>query len=202
MVSINKTTLVAFIAIVFAAKTGTAQPIDLSILEGINPRHPNSQYWIQTSSSAYWIPATACLGTLAIGLFKNDKYSRVKALELFASVGGSILITEVIKPIVNRTRPADAYPALIFTNSPTHGPSFPSGHATLAFSTASMITLQYMKWYVAIPAYLWAGTVAYSRMYLGKHYPSDVLAGAVIGAASGYVTRWLTKKLFIYGQGH
>ena len=55
-----------------------------------------------------------------------------------------------------------------------------------------------MKWYVAIPAYLWAGTVAYSRMYLGQHYPSDVLAAAVIGAASSYVTRWLTKKIFKY----
>jgi membrane-associated phospholipid phosphatase len=198
MASFNKTTLVAFIAVVFAANTGTAQSIDLSILEAINPRHPNSQYWIQTSSSAYWIPAAACFGTLAFGLLKNDKHSRVKAFELFVAVSGGILITEVIKPIVNRTRPADAYPALIFTNSPTHGPSFPSGHTTLAFSTASMITLQYMKWYVVIPAYLWAGTVAYSRMYLGKHYPSDVLAGSAIGIASSYVTRWLTKKIFKY----
>jgi membrane-associated phospholipid phosphatase len=198
MVRLSKTTLIAFIAVVFIASTGAAQSIDLSILESINPRHPNSQYWIETSSSAYWIPAAACFGTLAFGLLRNDKYFKVKAFELFVAVGGGILITEVIKPIVNRTRPEDAYPGLIFTSSPTHGASFPSGHATLAFSTASMIALEYKSWYVAIPAYLWAVTVVCSRMYLGKHYPSDVLSGSVIGIASSHAARWLNKKIFKY----
>jgi membrane-associated phospholipid phosphatase len=196
MVNLRKSWLVGLLAMALVANTGSAQSIDLSILEGINPRHPNSQYWIQTSASAYWIPATACFGTLAYGLIKNDKYGKAKAFELFIAVGGSIIITEVIKPIVNRTRPANEYPTLIFTNSATYGPSFPSGHATLAFSTAATLALQYKKWYVAVPAYLWAGTVGYSRMYLGKHYPSDVLVGAVIGTASSYVTQWLTKRLF------
>jgi membrane-associated phospholipid phosphatase len=198
MVNLRKRGLIGLLAMALAANTGSAQSIDLSILESINPRHPNSQYWIQTSTSAYWIPATACLGTLAYGLIKNDKYWKGKAFELFIAVGGSIIITEAIKPIVNRTRPANEYPTLIFTNSATHGPSFPSGHATLAFSTAATLALQYKKWYVAIPAYLWAGTVGYSRLYLGKHYPSDVLVGAVVGTASGYVTRWLTKRIFKY----
>ncbi len=196
MVNLRKSWLIGLLAIALAANTGSAQNIDLSILERINPRHPNSQYWVQTSASAYWIPATACFGTLAYGLIKNDKYRKAEALELFIAVGGSIIITEVIKPIVNRTRPANAYPTLVFTNSATSGPSFPSGHATLAFSTAATLTLQYKKWFVAVPAYLWAGTVGYSRMYLGKHYPSDVLVGAVIGTASSYVTQWLTKRLF------
>jgi len=198
MVNLPKTLLVGLMAMTLAAKTGRAQNLDLSILESINPRHPTSQYWIQTSASAYWIPATACFGTLAFALIKNDKYCKSKALGLFVAVGGSILITEAIKPIVNRMRPAYAYPSLIFTNSPTHGPSFPSGHSTLAFSTASTLALQYKKWYVAVPAYLWACTVGYSRMYLGQHYPSDVLIGAVIGTASSYVTKWLTKRIFKY----
>jgi len=196
MVNLRKRWLIGLLAMALAANTGRAQSLDLSILEDINPRHPNSQYWTQTSASAYWIPATACFGTLAYGLIENDKYWMTKALELFVAVGGSIIITEGIKPIVNRTRPANAYPTLIFTNSSTNGPSFPSGHATLAFSTASTLALQYKKWYIAIPAYLWACSVGCSRMYLGKHYPSDVLVGAVIGTASGYATQWLTKKLF------
>lgn len=196
MACLIKTILVAVLGVALAANTGSAQNIDLAILERINPRHPTSQYWIQTSASAYWIPGTACVGTLIYGLAKNDKRLKSKAIQLFVAVGGSTIITEAIKPIVNRTRPANAYPTLIFTNSPTAGPSFPSGHATLAFSTASMLALQYKSWYVAIPAYLWAGTVAWSRLYLGKHYPSDVLVGALIGTASSYVTRWLTKKMF------
>lgn len=198
MVHFPEPILIAVLAVTLAAKTGSAQSIDLAILEKINPRHPNSQYWIQTSASAYWIPATACLSTLAYGLIHNDNYFKAKTFWLFVAVGGATIFTEVIKPVVNRTRPANAYPTLIFTNSPTFGPSFPSGHAALAFSTASTLALQYKRWYVAIPAYLWAGTVAYSRLYLGKHYPSDVLAGAAIGTASGYVTRWLTKRIFKY----
>ncbi|ULT24063.1 phosphatase PAP2 family protein [Sphingobacterium sp. E70] len=39
----------------------------------------------------------------------------------------------------------------------------------------------YSKWYVVAPSLLWAGSVGYSRMYLGVHYPTDVLAGAVLG---------------------
>ncbi|RYD90466.1 MAG: phosphatase PAP2 family protein, partial [Sphingobacteriales bacterium] len=61
--------------------------------------------------------------------------------------------------------------------------------------------------YVTVPAYAWAGSVAYSRMYLGKHYPSDIVAGAIVGVGTGYATHWLNKKLFkryynkpIYGQ--
>jgi membrane-associated phospholipid phosphatase len=196
MLKIDKIKLIAVFAMALTTLAINAQSLDLRILEAVNPRHPNSGYWIQTSASAYWVPAVASLGTLACGLIENDKATRVKAFQLFVSVGGSIIISETIKPIVNRTRPANAHPTEIFTNSPTNGPSFPSGHATLAFSTASMLAIQYRKWYLTVPAYLWAASVGYSRMYLGKHYPSDVLAGALIGTASSYVTRWLTKRLF------
>ena len=48
------------------------------------------------------------------------------------------------------------------------------------------------------PAYLWAGAIGYSRMQLGMHYPSDVLAGAVIGAGSAFIAykgqQWLLKR--------
>jgi membrane-associated phospholipid phosphatase len=175
---------------------GNAQNIDLDILKKINPRYPDSQYWIQTSGSAYWVPAAACVGTLAYGLINNDRSAKIKGYELLISVGSAIAVTELLKPIVHRPRPADAYPEEIFTNSATHGGSFPSGHTTLAFSTAATIALEYKKWYLTVPAYLWAGSVGYSRMYLGKHYPSDVLAGAAVGIGGAYFGRWLTKKLF------
>jgi len=62
------------------------------------------------------------------------------------------------------------------------------------------LALDYKKWYIVVPAYLWAGSVAYSRMYLGKHYTSDVTGGMIIGIGSGYLSHWLTKKLF--GKKH
>ncbi len=186
--------LIALLANVFS---GHSQNLDVDILKGINPRNPNSQYWIQTSSSAYWAPAGFSVGTLALGLIHKDRKEKIRSYEAFISIGGSALISEVIKITVNRTRPADRYPTEIFVNSPTHGSSFPSGHTTLAFATATTIALQYRKWYVVVPAYLWAGSVGYSRMYLGKHYPSDVLGGAIVGMGGGFISHWLTKKIFM-----
>jgi undecaprenyl-diphosphatase len=49
---------------------------------------------------------------------------------------------------------------------------------------------------VVVPAYAWAAGVGYSRMYLGQHYPTDVLAGAAIGIGSAYLSNWLNKKYF------
>ena len=76
--------------------------------------------------------------------------------------------------------------------------SFPSGHTSLAFTTATALSLKYPKWYIIAPSYLWASSVGYSRMNLGVHYPSDVVAGALLGAGSAYVTYivndWFWKK--------
>ena len=58
--------------------------------------------------------------------------------------------------------------------------SMPSGHTSLAFHTATFLTLTYPKWYVAAPAYMWAGATGYSRAYLGVHYPSDIAFGGCL----------------------
>ncbi|HEU4788615.1 MAG TPA: phosphatase PAP2 family protein, partial [Flavobacterium sp.] len=52
--------------------------------------------------------------------------------------------------------------------------------------------------YVIAPSFLWAGAVGYSRMYLGVHYPTDVLAGAIVGSGSAFLcyklNKWINKK--------
>ena len=58
------------------------------------------------------------------------------------------------------------------------------------------LSLIYPKWYVIAPAFTWAGLVGYSRVYLGVHYTSDVLAGAVLGSGSAYLSHYLNKKLW------
>lgn len=78
-------------------------------------------------------------------------------------------------------------------------PSFPSIHTASAFSLATSLSIKYPKWYVIAPSALWACSVGFSRMNQGVHYPSDVLAGAVLGTgcafANVYINKWLKKWL-------
>ncbi len=62
-----------------------------------------------------------------------------------------------------------------------HG--FPSGHAAMAFALSTSYSLSHPKWYVVAPSLTWATATALSRVWRGRHYPSDILGGAVLGAA-------------------
>jgi len=190
------------LAVVFAliAMTATsdanAQNLDVSILKSINPRYPNSQVWIQTSNSAYFVPVGIAATQMAYGIIAHDKQSRDNSLQTLISVGIGVVASQAMKNAFNRTRPQYQYSSKIFSLSQANTKSFPSGHTTIAFATATTLALEYKKWYIAVPAYAWATGVAYSRMYEGKHYPSDVLAGAALGVGSAWLSHWLSKKLF------
>ena len=173
-----------------------AQYVDLDILKSINPQHPSSQYWKATSSSVFYISAGASFGVLATGFITKNKTMQRNSYETLISIGISTIVSETLKNSINRTRPADRYPNEVFVNSPSHGKSFPSGHTTLAFATATSIAFEYRKWYFVLPAYCWAASVGYSRMYLGRHYPTDALAGAVLGTGSGILSHWIIGKYF------
>lgn len=174
----------------------SAQNIDINILKAINPRQPDAFLFTTASSSIDWVAGSVTFGTLAYGIIGGDKEVRKNGYELLMVAGINIATSELLKIAFNRTRPADEYPDVVFVTSPSKGKSFPSGHTSQAFAMATTLTMQYKKWYVTVPAYLWAGTVGYSRMYLGKHYPSDVLAGALVGAGSSYLSRLISNKLF------
>lgn len=73
------------------------------------------------------------------------------------------------------------------------GFSFPSGHTTLAFAVAFIISRILPKRY-SIPAFLMAALVAFSRLYLGVHYPTDILGGICIGYVAGLITDFLYKR--------
>jgi membrane-associated phospholipid phosphatase len=173
-----------------------AQNWDVDILKSINPEHPNSMYWQNTSKSAFYFTGAAAFGQLIYGFAGNNERVKQNATELLISVGVSTLFSDVMKAGFHRERPGDRYPGMIFPSSPVHDGSFPSGHSTLAFNTATTLALDYPKWYVVVPAFFWAGSVGYSRLYLGKHYPSDVLGGAAVGIGSAYISHWLNKAIF------
>jgi membrane-associated phospholipid phosphatase len=173
-----------------------AQNPDIDLLKSINPRNPQSTVWKTASASAYFVPAVATLAPLAYGIIHDDKKARIYAVEMFGSLAISAVIAEGLKLTVNRTRPGDKYPNEVFPSPVDHGQSFPSGHTTLAFATATTMSLEYKKWWIVVPAYLWAFSAGYSRLYFGQHYPTDVLGGMVTGIGSGYLSHYLSRKLF------
>lgn len=131
-------------------------------------------------------------GLLVGGIIGNDKQMRQNSLYVASSTLLSTGLTFLIKHIVKRPRPfiQNINIVPVYRAGST---SFPSGHTSSSFATATALSRAYPKWYVIAPAFLWAGSVSYSRMYLGVHYPTDVAAGALIGTGSTFVLQSLKK---------
>lgn len=131
---------------------------------------------------------------------KHDKQLLKDAVYVGTSVAGAFVVTYGMKYLVDRQRPYERYPDRVHAYSHENSPSFPSGHTATAFALATSLSVKYPKWYVIAPSVVWACSVGVSRMNEGVHYPSDVLAGAAIGAgcavANIYINRWLNKWLF------
>jgi undecaprenyl-diphosphatase len=149
------------------------------------------------SLSNYVAAVALPTGQLIYGYAANDSVSKRNALQTAAGLALTTGITYALKYSIRRERPFNTYPDI----KPARledGYSIPSGHASLAFSMATSVSLQYRKWYIVAPAFLYAGLVSYSRLYLGVHYPSDVLVGAAVGAGSAWLCykgqQWLLKK--------
>ena len=138
------------------------------------------------------------LTLLVVGEINSNKSLQRKAVYIGESIVVSSAITWGLKYSINRQRPQSAYPGEITAASTGGSPSFPSGHTSQAFATATALSIAFPKWYVVVPAMGWAATVAYSRMYLGVHYPSDVVAGALVGMGSAWITNkaneWIQKR--------
>lgn len=199
----KKSTL--FIILLCFSFSGFSQNADIDLLKTIN-LHRNEQLdptFKFVSSSMVPISLALPAGIITYALVKKDDASRKNALMVSATMVGAAAVSTSLKYIVQRDRPYITYPEI--NNLSLEGsPSFPSSHTSMSFGLATSVSLAYPKWYVIAPAYLWAGSVGYSRMHLGVHYPSDVLAGAVIGAGSAYLsfrlTNWMDKQWKKYAQ--
>ena len=139
----------------------------------------------------------APLSVLGLGLIKNDSVLTRKGLYMISTVFVNSAFTIGFKLAVHRPRPFVSYPEIVKL-AKAGSYSFPSGHTSSAFSSATSLFLAFPKWYVGVPAFVWAIGVGYSRMHLGVHYPSDVAAGALIGAGSAYLCYWLNKKIHVH----
>lgn len=175
-----------------------SQNIDITLLRAINSPEtlPSDEFFQFISNSDAYLVIGIPVGMATLGLIKkDDQLFRNACVTISATIVCSG-ITNALKYTIDRQRPYITYPD-IAKKSSGGSPSFPSGHTSSAFATATSLSLAYPKWYVIVPTFTWAGTVGYSRMHLGVHYPSDVLAGALVGSGCAWLAYAVNKKLNI-----
>ena len=130
----------------------------------------------------FWILCAVVL--LAIPRTRKTGYAAVLSL-----IFGVIVTNLLLKNIVARPRPFAEIEALIPLIAKPTDFSFPSGHTTASFAVA-LVMLRMLPKKIGIPAVVLAALVAFSRLYLGIHYPTDVLAGFVVALVGSSLAVW------------
>ncbi len=146
------------------------------------------------SQSADYVAIGTPAAILLAGFLKQDKYLQKEGLKASVAILGTYGVGYILKKTVKRERPYLVLEGLSPVQAKTSY-SFPSGSAAVAFASATTLTSSFPKWYVAVPSFGYAAAVSYSRIRSGEHYPSDVLAGAIVGAGSVWVSKKLTHLI-------
>ena len=130
---------------------------------------------------------------LALVLLIPRKTRRVGAAMGVALAIGFLTGNLFLKNLVARTRPFLFDPSIVLTIAPPHEFSFPSGHTLASFECAIAIFCYRRKGGIA--ALVFAVLIAFSRLYLQVHYPTDVLCGAFLGSVIGYLSFRIVESI-------
>jgi hypothetical protein len=169
------------------AVVGTAGLLDKSVRNFAQDNRSDASNWVADRFNRFGssYPSFAFLGFYAVGLAFNKPTAKMVALDGFsASLIADVMIAPALKYSLGRHRPyynEGPYKFSLFS----HYDSFPSGHSTRAFTTATVVASHYRQFWMKTVAYGIATMVAFARVNYDVHFASDVLAGAFIGVAVG-----------------
>ncbi len=152
--------------------------------------HTKARYKALICLMSYITHLGGAIFTTSIGIFLiclGDQYNKIGYEVLFV-LSSSHLLVHIIKRVINRPRPYRVLEDVEITKLPFEVYSFPSGHTTAGFSLAMILSFYFTAF---SPLFIFLGSlVALSRIYLGVHYPSDILVGAVIGISFAYLIHY------------
>lgn len=168
-----------------------------ALVGGVMIFDERSATWVQDHASAAtngmskavspfgaWAAFAASGALVASGALLHDGRVTSMGREGIEACLFATLIANVLKPVFGRERPYVSGNESVFEPF-THNYSFPSGHATVAFALASVVSARSDGWIIPTASYTLASLVAYSRVNDAQHFPADVVAGGLIGAAVG-----------------
>ena len=169
-------TLLIIFTFISSAESNTLEELDQQIFDAIyDEKNSESIRHTLMKNITHFGNSYAVIGlsllTVTYGKEKNRQTGRLMSSAFL----GSSLIVYTTKRLINRRRPLDIHD--------TDTPALPSGHTANAFAMATILGNRHPK--LRIPLYIGAGMVGFSRIYLGRHYVSDVLMGATVGTGVG-----------------
>lgn len=135
---------------------------------------------------------------LSLVLMIPKKTRRIGVASMLSIAFCALITNILIKNIVARPRPFDAVEAIVPLINRPWGYSFPSGHTCASFASALILLRMAPKRY-GVAAVVLATLIGFSRMYVGVHYPGDVMAGFLVALfGSAVIYRWVEKKDICY----
>ncbi len=139
------------------------------------------------NAGLFWIAAS-------LVMLCPKKTRKAGFLALCSMLVGFLITNLLLKNTVARIRPYDAWAAVELLIRPESDYSFPSGHATSSFA-AAVIYYRYLPKWFGTAAIVLAALIALSRLYVGVHYPTDVLCGVIIGIGAALLVSLVEKRV-------
>ncbi len=154
------------------------------------------EFWIFVTQINTWIPLFILFAFLIVYYYRGRK-GLIVIFFLLVAVGVTMLLTSGVKGYIARLRPnnVEALGELIRILQKPTSYSFFSGHASSSFSITTFMVLslqKYTKWIYL--SYLWPLIFVLSRIFVGVHYPSDILVGALVGTGFAFLFHYICQK--------